>query len=55
MLIDLIKNKPQKLELVLTGRDPKPEVLELADYISEIKKVKHPFDQDIPARRGIEF
>ena len=55
MLVDLIKNKPQNLELVLTGRDPKPEVLELADYISEIKKVKHPFDQDIPARRGIEF
>ncbi len=55
MLIDLIKNKPQKLELVLTGRDPKPEILELADYISEIKKVKHPFDKDIPARRGIEF
>lgn len=55
MLVELIKNKPQKLELVLTGRDPKPEVLELADYISEIKKVKHPFDKDIPARRGIEF
>jgi len=55
MLVGLIKNKPQKLELVLTGRDPKPEVLELADYISEIKKVKHPFDKDIPARRGIEF
>lgn len=55
ILIELIKNKPQKLELVLTGRDPKPEVLELADYISEVKKVKHPFDKGLPARRGIEF
>ncbi|MBW7573088.1 cob(I)yrinic acid a,c-diamide adenosyltransferase [Caproiciproducens sp. AGMB10547] len=55
MLTDFIKNKPQNLELVLTGRDPKPEVLELADYISEIRKVKHPFDRNIPARRGIEF
>lgn len=55
MLIDLIKNKPKELELVLTGRDPEPEVLELADYVSEIKKIKHPFDHDIPARKGIEF
>lgn len=55
MLVNLIKNKPQKLELVLTGRDPKPEVLELADYISEIRKIKHPYDCDVPARRGIEF
>ncbi len=54
-LLDAIKNKPQKLELVLTGRSPKPEVLELADYISEIKKLRHPYDRDIPARRGIEF
>lgn len=55
MLTDFIKNKPRGLELVLTGRDPEPEVLELADYISEIKKIKHPFDRKIPARRGIEF
>lgn len=55
MLVDLIKNKPQNLELVLTGRDPKPEVLELADYVSEIRKIKHPYDRGIPARRGIEF
>lgn len=55
LLPDLIKNKPQSLELVLTGRDPKPEVLELADYVSEIKKIKHPYDRNIPARRGIEF
>lgn len=55
LLLDFIKNKPQSLELVLTGRGPKPEVLELADYVSEIHKVKHPYDRNIPARRGIEF
>ncbi len=55
MLTDFIKNKPPKLELVLTGRDPAPEILVLADYVSEIKKVKHPFDRNIPARKGIEF
>ncbi len=54
-LLDAIKNKPQKLELVLTGRSPNPEVLELADYISEVKKIRHPYDRNIPARRGIEF
>jgi cob(I)alamin adenosyltransferase len=51
----LIREKPEKLELVLTGRDPAPLFLEYADYISEIKKVKHPFDQNIGARKGIEF
>lgn len=50
-----LKNRPENLEVVLTGRDPAPEILELADYVSEIQKVKHPFDQGIPARRGIEF
>ncbi len=55
LLTDFIRNKPHGLELVLTGRDPDPEVIELADYVSEIKKVKHPFDRKIPARKGIEF
>jgi cob(I)alamin adenosyltransferase len=55
LLLDLIKNKPQSMELVLTGRDPKPEILELADYVSEIRKIKHPYDRNVPARRGIEF
>lgn len=55
MLIDLIQNKPQKLELVFTGRDPDPKIVELADYVSEIRKIKHPYDRKIPARKGIEF
>ena len=38
----------------MTGRNPPPELIELADYISEIKKVKHPFDKGIAARDGIE-
>lgn len=53
-LIRFIKDKPAGLELVLTGRNPDPELLELADYVSEMKKVKHPFDQGIGARDGIE-
>lgn len=54
-LIRFLKEKPEKLEVILTGRDPIPELVELADYVSEIKKIKHPFDQGIRARKGIEF
>ncbi len=52
---DLIINKKKELELVLTGRDPAPLFLEKADYISEIKKIKHPYDKNITARKGIEL
>ena len=48
-------NRPEGLEVVLTGRDPGEELLELADYVTEMKKVKHPYDQGVPARRGIEM
>ena len=53
-LLDFLKTKPQRLEVVLSGRDPSPELLELADYVSEICKRKHPFDNGIAARVGIE-
>ncbi|RLE42469.1 cob(I)yrinic acid a,c-diamide adenosyltransferase [Candidatus Woesearchaeota archaeon] len=42
-------------ELVLTGRDAPKEIIEMADYASHIKKLKHPFDQGQNARKGIEF
>ena len=53
-LLDFLKNKPAELEVILTGRDPGERLLEMADYVSEIKKVKHPFDRNIKARTGIE-
>ena len=53
--LEFLKNKPDKLEIVLTGRNPASEISELADYISEVKKIKHPFEKGIPARRGIEY
>ncbi|MDR3333403.1 MAG: cob(I)yrinic acid a,c-diamide adenosyltransferase [Treponema sp.] len=49
-----VENKPAELELVLTGRGPAEWLVEKADYISEVKKVKHPFDRGMPARVGIE-
>ena len=54
LLIDFLKHKPEHLEVVMTGRSPSPELLEQADYVSEICKRKHPFDKGIPAREGIE-
>lgn len=42
-------------ETVLTGREPAPELIERADYVSEIVKIKHPFDKGVAARRGVEF
>ncbi len=53
-LIDFLRHKPPKMEVVLTGRNPAPELVELADYVSEICKRKHPFEKGIPARTGIE-
>ncbi len=55
MLIHFLDEKPQELEVVMTGRNPAPELLERADYVSEIRKIKHPYDQGILARKGIEF
>ncbi len=52
---DFIKNKPSHLEVVLTGRNAPDELIELADYVSEINAVKHPMSSGIQAREGIEF
>lgn len=54
-VIDFVKNKPSQLELVMTGRNAPPELIQLADYVSEIKAVKHPFSMGTAAREGIEF
>ena len=55
MVTDFLDGCPRELEVVLTGRDPAPELVERADYITEMRKVKHPFDQGVPARKGIEW
>ena len=55
LLIELVKNKPFGMELVLTGRDAKKELIELADLVTEMKEVKHPYNDGTTARRGVEF
>ena len=54
-LLACLADKPARLEVVMTGRDPEEELLAAADYVSEIQKVKHPFDRGILARKGIEY
>ncbi len=54
-LIQLLCEKPAGLEVVLTGRDPSRRLLALADYVTQMEKIKHPFDRGIGARRGVEF
>ena len=53
-LIEFLRHKPENLEVVLTGRNPAPELVEIADYVSEMRKVKHPMYKGIMAREGIE-
>ena len=55
LLIDFLRNKPEHLEVVMTGRHPDDTLIELADYVTEMHKVKHPYDNGIRARKGIEF
>lgn len=54
LLLSFLKNKPEELEVVMTGRYATEELIALADYVSEVKKVKHPYDQGIMTREGIE-
>ena len=52
---DFLRSKPERLEVVLTGRDPSECLLRLADYVTQMQKIKHPYDRGIAARKGIEF
>ena len=53
--LSFLREKPDGLEVVLTGRDVPEEVAALCDYLTECRKVKHPFDKGITAREGIEY
>jgi len=51
----LIRDKPPGVELILTGRKAHPELVRVADLVTECLKVKHPYDRGIGSRRGIEY
>lgn len=54
-VLDLIKTKPSELNLVLTGNHAKPEIIEAADLVTEMREIKHPFKSGIKAKKGIDF
>ncbi len=54
-LLELLKRKPKGLEVILTGHEVSQEIFDMADYVTEMRKIKHPYDKGITARRGIEY
>ena len=48
-------DKPENVEVVLTGRSAPKELIEIADLVSEIHEIKHPYQKGINAREGIEY
>ncbi len=54
-VVNLINKKPKKLELVLTGRYARQEIIEMADLVSEIQEIKHHFRSGIGMRKGVEY
>lgn len=54
-VVDVLKNKPDEMEIVLTGRNAHPKIVEIAHLVSEIQPIKHYWDTGIAARKGIEY
>ena len=54
-VIELIQDKPSQVELILTGRKAAPELVKVADLVTECLKIKHPYDKGVGARPGIEY
>lgn len=54
-VLELIRNKPEKVELILTGRYADPRLVEVADLVTEAVKIKHPYDKGILSRKGVDY
>jgi len=54
-VLPVLQNKPEQLNIAITGRDAKPELIAIADTVTDMKSIKHAFDAGIIAQRGIEF
>lgn len=55
LFFELIDHKPSELELVITGHKPDERIVAAADYVTEMKKIKHPYDLGVKGRKGVEF
>ncbi|HUU50108.1 MAG TPA: cob(I)yrinic acid a,c-diamide adenosyltransferase, partial [Nitrospinota bacterium] len=54
-VISFLKNKPKKIHIVLTGRNAKPELIEIADIVTEMRDIKHSYRRGMKAQKGIEY
>lgn len=54
-VIQLVKKRPKHVELILTGRNAPAEIVEVADLVTEMKEIKHPYADGVPPRKGIEY
>jgi cob(I)alamin adenosyltransferase len=54
-IVELLRNKPQRLSVIMTGRNADPQLIAIADTVSVIESVKHGYEQGIKAQKGIEF
>ncbi len=54
-VLELVRSKPAGIELVLTGRKAPPELMAVADLVTEMREIKHPFQKGILARAGIDY
>lgn len=54
-IVDLVKNRPERLSLILTGRDADPRLVEVADTVTSMESLKHGYEDGIRAQKGIEF
>lgn len=54
-IVKAISERPENVNVIITGRDADPALIDLADTVTEMRKVKHAFDEGIPARKGLDF
>jgi cob(I)alamin adenosyltransferase len=54
-VLDLVQSKPPELHLILTGRNAHPDLIAAADLVTEMRDLKHPYDSDVPAQKGIDY
>ena len=54
-VLEILKNKPEEVNIILTGRNAQSEIIELADMVSEIREIKHHYSQGIKGKTGIEY
>ena len=54
-VIEVLRNRPQDVDIIMTGRDASPELVEFADLVTEMTEVKHPYRQGIKAQPGIDY